>query len=182
MNWIDKIFEAIEGKCGIAFSYHNIYKQTKNQYQLFPYLLIGAKMVNSTMVGSSAPFIMPVAYSKNWLALKSLRRLCVNLLNDKSLILSNAKVKYFSRTSLHPITYHLFLCSFNKLVLLEPIHQSQQVIDKNNKELKITLNVLVNEEFYLKILSMGTYCIVNKPETLKKKIKEKINAMQKNYR
>lgn len=182
MNWIDKIFEAIEGKCGIAFSYHNIYKQTKNQYQLFPYLLKEHRN-RWYVIGWS-----DVREKYLTFALDRINDLSFNKLTHKRRRDFNANQFFEYATGImkgaeEPTIVELtILAPINKLVLLEPIHQSQQVIDKNNKELKITLNVLVNEEFYLKILSMGTYCIVNKPETLKKKIKEKINAMQKNYR
>jgi hypothetical protein len=40
----------------------------------------------------------------------------------------------------------------------------------------------VNEEFMFKILGMGSYCIVDKPASLRKSIKGAIQQMSINYK
>ena len=68
-----------------------------------------------------------------------------------------------------------------ELLILEPIHHSQNIISQNNVEIKIGLNVLVNEEFYLKLLSFGVNCTINKPASLRNKMKEIVTSMLINY-
>ena len=68
------------------------------------------------------------------------------------------------------------------LVLLEPLHATQKLINEKNDMVQITLKVLVNEEFMFKILGMGSYCIVDKPASLRKSIKGAIQHMSANYK
>ena len=70
----------------------------------------------------------------------------------------------------------------SELVLLEPLHESQRVISQNMDQIKVNVTVFVNEEFYLKILGMGTNCIVTKPVSLHNKIKLLIENMANNYK
>ena len=70
----------------------------------------------------------------------------------------------------------------SKLVLLEPIHGSQKILKEHADSVSISLNVLVNEEFCLRILSMGPWCTVNKPASLSKMITDMIAQMSKNYK
>jgi predicted DNA-binding transcriptional regulator YafY len=67
------------------------------------------------------------------------------------------------------------------LILLEPLHQSQKIIKEKADSLQISLKVLLNEEFTFKLLGMGSFCIVNKPLSLKKNIKSAIDNMGANY-
>ena len=67
------------------------------------------------------------------------------------------------------------------LILLEPLHHSQKVIKEKGDSLHISLKVLLNEEFTHKLLGMGSFCIVNKPASLKKTIKLAIDNMGANY-
>ena len=68
-----------------------------------------------------------------------------------------------------------------KLVLLEPIHSSQKIIKESPDKIQIRLNVLINEEFCLRILGLGPWCSVVKPESLKKSIGEMVKQMGKRY-
>jgi predicted DNA-binding transcriptional regulator YafY len=69
----------------------------------------------------------------------------------------------------------------SNLVLLEPLHSTQKVIQEKPDAIQISLKVLLNEEFTFKLLGMGSFCIVNKPASLKKTIKNAISLMNANY-
>jgi predicted DNA-binding transcriptional regulator YafY len=69
----------------------------------------------------------------------------------------------------------------SNLVLLEPLHSTQKVIVEKPDAIQISLKVLLNEEFTFKLLGMGSFCIVNKPASLKKTIKNAISLMNANY-
>ena len=67
------------------------------------------------------------------------------------------------------------------LVLLEPLHQTQKLILEKNDRVQISLKVLVNEEFIFKLLGLGSFCIIDKPLSLRKTIKKTIQDMSANY-
>ncbi len=67
------------------------------------------------------------------------------------------------------------------LIQLEPLHHTQKIVDVQDNQIVISLNVQLNEEFIFKILGLGTYCIVQKPKSLKNKIVSTINDMGANY-
>jgi predicted DNA-binding transcriptional regulator YafY len=85
---------------------------------------------------------------------------------------SNTKPEEVLLTILKPIS---------DLALLEPLHDTQKLIIDKTDRVQISLKVLVNEEFIFKILGMGSYCIVDKPVSLKKTIKNIISQMVDNY-
>ena len=60
--------------------------------------------------------------------------------------------------------------------MLEPLHSTQKLIIDKTDRVQFSLKVLVNEEFTFKILGMGSYCIVDKPASLRKSIKRVYKA------
>jgi predicted DNA-binding transcriptional regulator YafY len=86
---------------------------------------------------------------------------------------SNTKPEEVLLTILKPIS---------DLALLEPLHATQKLIIDKTDRVQISLKVLVNEEFMFKILGMGSYCIVDKPASLRKSIKGAIQQMITNYK
>lgn len=93
--------------------------------------------------------------------------------NSTGIMESNTKPEEVLLTIKKPIS---------DLVLLEPLHATQKIINEKNDRVQITLKVLVNEEFMFKILGMGSYCIVDKPASLRKSIKGAIQHMSANYK
>jgi len=69
----------------------------------------------------------------------------------------------------------------SRLVLLEPLHATQQVLKQDKDSMVIQLKVLVNEEFTLKLLGFGAWCTVNKPASLRALMKEMVGKMMRNY-
>ena len=181
LQWIHTICEALENNYGIEFSYNNIYKKQTKEYTLIPYLLKEHRN-RWYVIGWSEE-------RDNYLtfALDRIGNLNVNQSSHKRRRDFDAKQFFEFATGImegaeKPTEIELTIQHpVSELVLLEPIHQSQQLISNKNNQIKIGLNVFVNEELYLKILSMGVHCTVNKPASLKKKIKEMIDVMAKNY-
>lgn len=181
LQWIHTICEALENNYAIEFSYNNIYKKQTKAYTLIPYLLKEHRN-RWYVIGWSEERANYLTFALDRIADLSVNQSVHKRRNDFNAtqffeyatgIMEGAeKPTQIELTIQHPLS---------ELVLLEPIHQSQQLISNKNNQIKIGLNVFVNEELYLKILSMGVHCTVNKPASLKKKIKEMIDVMAKNY-
>ena len=69
----------------------------------------------------------------------------------------------------------------SRLILLDPIHPTQQIVKEEKDSIIIKLNVLVNEEFSLKLLGFGPWCTVLKPASLRTSMKELVGRMELNY-
>ena len=182
MEWINSIFEAIQNKFAVVFTYRNIYKKEIKNYQIVPYLLkehqnrwylIGwnndkNKYVTFGLDRISELTIIEQTYQ---------RRIDFNpdgFFQYATGIMEGAnKPSEVTLTIKNPIS---------ELVLLEPLHESQKVISQNRDLIKLNITVFVNEEFYLKILGMGANCIVNKPVSLRNRIKLLIQNMATNYK
>ena len=63
---------------------------------------------------------------------------------------------------------------YHKLLQLEPIHPTQKQIKQTKNGIDIELMVNINHELVNRILSMGSFCKVLQPASLKKQIKESL--------
>ena len=180
-EWINIIYEAIQNKFAVAFTYHNIYKKETKAYQLVPYLLKEHRN-RWYLIGWSGEKFQYVTFGLDRLTELTIIEQKQKLRSDfnaegmfeftTGIMEGNYKPTKVTLTLKHP------LC---ELLILEPIHHSQNIISQNNVEIKIGLNVLVNEEFYLKLLSFGVNCTINKPASLRNKMKEIVTSMLINY-
>lgn len=182
MEWVNTIYEAIQNKFAIRFSYHNIYKKENKNYQLVPYLLKEHR---------NRWYLIGWRADKEKFVTFGLDRLSnLEIIEEKQQHRSDFDAanffKYTSgimKTADLPETVQLSIQHpISALVLLEPLHESQKIISQTANHIKINLTVFVNEEFYLRILSMGESCTVIKPLSLRKKIKSTIENMLLNYR
>lgn len=71
---------------------------------------------------------------------------------------------------------------FHKLIQLEPLHQSQKIINTTSKHIQIELHVHTNHELCNRILSMGPYCKVMQPTKLKQQIKKLLTKSIAQYK
>ena len=71
---------------------------------------------------------------------------------------------------------------YHKLLQLEPMHRSQKIIEQKEREIKVEIQVNINEELCKNILSFGPYCKVLQPQKLKKQIQELIINMNNLYK
>jgi len=181
MEWINKIYESIKNKYSITFSYWNIYKQETKNYELVPYLLKEHRN-RWYVIGWSEERTDYLTF-----ALDRLSNL--NIINEKTRHRSDFHAETFFQFATgimegnnKPTEVQLRIKQpISQLVLLEPLHHSQKLVNQHGEYIKLNLKVLVNEEFYLKLLSLGASCTVIKPISLHKKMKEIIESMLKNY-
>lgn len=182
MNLIEVIYNSIKNKQAIQFQYRNIYKKKYNNSNLVPYL-IKENRNRWYVVGWSEEKEKYTTYALDRMSDLTVE---INLLTRKSdfnastffqystgIMQNNAKPEEVMLTITKPIS---------DLVLLEPLHASQKLILEKTESIQINLKVLVNEEFIFKILGMGNFCVVDEPESLRKKIKSAIEQMKANYR
>ena len=182
MEFIELIYCAIKNKQAIEFKYRNIYKKTTSASSLVPYL-IKEHRNRWYVIGWSTEKEKYTTYATdrmsdvNALGGTFKKRSDFNassfFQHSTGIMESNTKPEEVLLTIKKPIS---------DLVLLEPLHATQKLINEKNDRVQITLKVLVNEEFMFKILGMGSYCVVDKPASLREAIKDTIHLMQKQYK
>jgi predicted DNA-binding transcriptional regulator YafY len=182
MDLIELIYSAIKNKQAIKFQYRNIYKKTTSASNLIPYL-IKEHRNRWYVIGWSQEKEKYITYALDRIDNLELihniykRRTDFNAISffqhSTGIMESNTKPEEVLLTILKPIS---------DLALLEPLHATQKLIIDKTDRVQISLKVLVNEEFMFKILGMGSYCIVDKPASLRKSIKGAIQQMSSNYK
>lgn len=181
MELIQPIYESIKKKQGISFDYRNIYKEKAGPAFLIPYLLKEHRN-RWYVIGWSEEKQKYTTY-----ALDRMRKLTPdNHLHTRradfdadhffqfsiGIMESNTKPEDILLTIKKPVS---------DLILLEPLHASQKLLEEKIDSISIQLKVLVNEEFLFQLLGMGAHCIVEHPIHLRKKLEEIIQCMQANY-
>ncbi|GAA4320463.1 WYL domain-containing protein [Compostibacter hankyongensis] len=68
-----------------------------------------------------------------------------------------------------------------KYIKSEPIHPSQKIIKDDEKECRVALELIINHELFMILLSYGATVEVLKPASLRERIKAEAAAMQKRY-
>ncbi|MEI7474830.1 MAG: WYL domain-containing protein [bacterium] len=180
-EWIQIIYEAIQNKFGVSITYHNIYKKEVKKYQLVPYLLKEYRN-RWYLIGWSIEKSKYLTFG-----LDRIKELDMIEIMQQFKFDFNAQDMFQFTTGImennnQPTPIILRIKNpISELVLLEPIHQSQKLINQTNEEITIQLEVMVNEEFYLRLLGYGHYCTVLKPASLRKKIKGLVESMLTNY-
>jgi len=180
-EWIHQIYDAIKSRHSIQFSYNNIYKKKTADYTIVPYLL--------------------KEYRNRWYIIgwEESRQDYLTFALDRVNSIQTISIPQKRRNDFHPDSFFQHATGImegnskpvnvelaitepiSKLVLLEPIHPSQKLISEKNGITRISINVYANEEFYLRILSLGPNCTVIKPLSLRKQISDMIKKMGKNY-
>lgn len=182
MNLIEVIYNSIKNKQAIQFQYRNIYKKKYNNSNLVPYLIkenrnrwyvVGWSEEKEKYTTYALDRMSDLTVEINPLTRKSDFNASTFFQYSTGIMQNNAKPEEVMLTITKPIS---------DLVLLEPLHASQKLILEKTESIQINLKVLVNEEFIFKILGMGNFCVVDEPESLRKKIKSAIEQMKANYR
>lgn len=68
-----------------------------------------------------------------------------------------------------------------KYIKAQPLHQSQQIIKDDNQEYRVSLNLVLNTELMMVLLSYGSKVKVLQPKSLAEKIMKEAMEMQKLY-
>jgi predicted DNA-binding transcriptional regulator YafY len=181
MEWIENIYTAIKEKKNISFTYRNIYKRKTGSTELIPYLIKEHR---------NRWYVIGWSEAKGIYATYGLDRIDdLSVLSNTHKRRSDFNASTFFQHSTgimeKKIKPEEVVLSIKKpisdLVILEPLHHSQKILLEKSDSIQISLRVLINEEFVLRILGMGASCIVNKPSFLRNKIKLKIQEMHANY-
>jgi len=182
MEFIELIYSAIKDKHAIEFKYRNIYKKTTSASSLVPYLIkehrnrwyvIGWSTEKEKYTTYALDRMSDIIMLEGTVKKRSDFNASSFFKHSTGIMESNTKPEEVLLTIKKPIS---------DLVLLEPLHTTQKLINEKNDRVQITLKVLVSEEFMFKILGMGSYCIVDKPASLRKSIKGAIQNMSANYK
>jgi predicted DNA-binding transcriptional regulator YafY len=182
MDLIEHIYNAIKNKQAIVFQYKNIYKGKSSSASLIPYLIkenrnrwyvIGWSEEKGKYTTYALDRMNDLVVLNNVYKRRSDFNASTFFQHTTGIMESNTKPEEILLTTLKPIS---------DLVLLEPLHATQKLIIEKTDRVQISLKVLVNEEFMFKILGMGSYCIVDKPASLRKSIKGAIQQMSSNYK
>jgi predicted DNA-binding transcriptional regulator YafY len=182
MEFIELVYNAIKDKHAIEFKYHNIYKKTISASILIPYLIkehrnrwyvIGWSTEKEKYTTYALDRMSDIIVFEGSIKKRSDFNATSFFQHSTGIMESNTKPEEVLLTIKKPIS---------DLVLLEPLHATQKLVNEKIDRVQITLKVLVNEELLFKILGMGSYCIVDKPTSLRKAIKGVILHMNANYK
>lgn len=179
-EWIGDISAALKQSVLIEFTYENIYKEEIKTYSALPVLMREYK--NRWYV------VAWVESRETYLtfALDRIRELTIT--GQRQRLRGNFDAENFSRHAVgifdndgEPDNVQLYVkAPFHKLVTLDPLHHSQQVLDSTDKSCTIQLSVHITHELHQRILAMGPHCTVLAPDSLKKEIRQQLEeALQK---
>lgn len=182
LQWIHLIYEAIRTVMGLRFTYDNIYKKRSALYTITPMLLkehrnrwyvIGWENDRSDYLTfaldriSEATIVTIPETKKTDFNAEEFFRHSVGIMESSTQT---------------PTTIQLEVRDpISKLVLLEPIHPTQIVINRSNDKVMLQMNVLLNDELYQRLLALGPWCIVKKPASLFKKMCALVKQMTVHY-
>ena len=182
MEWINLIYDAIRKKYALQFTYNNIYKKKTASYNIIPYLLKEHR---------NRWYVIGWEEQRQDYLTFALDRICslelISTVQTKRIDFHPESFFQHATGIMEgkkkPVSVELSITEpISKLILLEPIHPSQKLLSDKNGSIQVGITVFVNEEFYGRILSMGPYCTITKPATLKKIIGALVKKMGKLYK
>lgn len=182
LEYLDDIYHAIQQKQVIALWYQSFKAKRAGKIVFHPYLL--KEYRNRWFVLGSKK------ESKAILNLALDRIEDVEVMPEEPYIVnedfdSSEHFKYVmgvTVNSLRPANIHLLVNKENApYVLTKPLHPTQQLISETEEGIEIVIKVIPNFELEREILGFGETIKVLAPESLSRKIKERLNNAVKNY-
>jgi predicted DNA-binding transcriptional regulator YafY len=181
-QWIDLIFSAIRNRLAVHFRYENIYKKKINEYQLEPYLLREHRN-RWYMIGWNEE-------RKDYLTFALDRISELQITGTPQQIRNDFHSAEFFRHATgimegtgKPVKVELIVKGpAARLLMLEPLHPSQVLMSQKGDTIRLSVNVLVNEELKLRLLGLGPACTIIKPASLQASMKSLIAEMAANYK
>ena len=180
-HWIQEAYAAIRNRWLLNIKYDNIYKNKTQEYLVYPKLLKEHRN-RWYLVGW-------VTDRKDYLtfALDRIQEMQSKEVVQKHLLDFDAN-KFLQHsvgimeTAEKPVKVVLMIKSpYHKLVELEPIHHSQKSAKHNSDGAMIELYLNINPELINTILSMGPYCKVVQPLSLKNNVKSILTKTLQQY-
>ena len=180
-QWLSLFYEAIKQKFPVKIDYENIYKNENKSYQIHPYLLKEFRN-RWYVIGWEENRKTYLTFALDRITHADIHRIPQKRRNDFNprLFLQNSIGIMEGDGKVTEVELEL-LAPYDKLVLLEPIHASQEVIKQTRKSTQIKFQVNINPELHQRILSFGTYCKVKKPTSLRTDIMEALTITLKHY-
>lgn len=181
-EWISPLYSAIDNKYAVRFAYQNIYKKETKTYLLVPYLLKEHRN-RWYLIGWRADQNKYVTFGLD-------RMMELTVIEEKQMHRADFNPEKFFQyatgimeTAAQPEVVELTVYNpISELISLEPIHDSQVILEKDDNGIRLQITVLINEELVAKVLSMGTKCMVHQPASLRMLIKEQITTLLNQYR
>lgn len=180
-EWIASVYQALTNKFKIEISYENIYKNEVKAYVVIPYLLkehrnrwyvTGWVEQRNDYLTFALDRIQSLAVIEQRQQLKNDFNPDRFLQHATGIMEGNGKPYKVVLSISEP---------FNKLVKLEPLHITQQIIKETTKSIRVEISVNINPEFCMQLLSMGPYCKILQPVSLKNQIKELLKQTLAQY-
>ena len=180
-EWISAIYESLQNRYLLKISYENVYKNEVKQYEVVPYLLKENRnrWYLIGWVDSRQDYLTFALDRIHTLEVEKIRQKWKNDFNP-DLFLQHATGIMEGDGKCYKVVLQV-LSPLSKLVKLEPLHESQQIIKESAERISIQLSVNINPEFCMKILSMGPNCIIKQPASLKQQIKTLLQKSLANY-
>ena len=182
LNYLDTIYQAIQKRETLIITYQSFKAKQPGEIIFFPYLLkeyrnrwflLGIKQNAARMMTLALDRIQDIQSSDFPFQ--------ENTNYDLSNYYKNVIGVTVSET-MCPQEIKLFVFNSNApYVLTKPLHPSQQLIEKQDKGIIISIKVQVNFELEREILGFGDAMIVLKPQDLKDRIWNKLRRANKHY-
>lgn len=181
-EWLGDCYKALKQRYLLNIRYENIYKHEIKNYQFQPCLL--KEQRNRWYV------IGWVEDRNDYLTFALDRILEMKVVEQKQKVRADFDVRYFLSHAVgimegdgKPTTVELELLEpLARLVLLDPLHHSQQVLSQNKRGVRIRLEVNINPELKHRLLAFGPECKVKKPASLKQAMTEMLEQTLQHYR
>lgn len=182
LEFLDPIYQAIRDEKVIAIWYQS-FKAKRSGKIIFHAFLLKEFRNRWFVLGSKKE-------SKAILTLALDRIEKIEVLPDEKYLVNgefNASEYYkhvigVTVNSMRPTNIHLFVNKENApYVLTKPLHHSQLLISETHEGIEIVIKVIPNFELEREILGFGETVKVLAPESLSKRIKERLSAAEKLY-
>jgi predicted DNA-binding transcriptional regulator YafY len=180
-DWINPIFQALKNRWLLNLVYLNIYKNQEKEYVVYPKLLkehrnrwylIGWVEERNDYLTFALDRIQNIKTEKKVQKHRFDFNSDLFLQHSVGIMEGNNKPE---KVLLHVEN------PYHKLLQLEPFHPSQKIVKQNESSMQIEMHVHVNHELAHKILSMGPFCKVVQPASLKRSIKSLLTSTLEKY-
>jgi predicted DNA-binding transcriptional regulator YafY len=182
IEYVEPIVRAIREKRVLQFSYQTFGSEQVKQHLIEPYFVREFKS-RFYMIGNS------VSKTEHKVLTFSLDRIIHIKITDTFFSEKKIDNKKFYE-NIYGITVNdskaenvvlSFVPVQGKYILSQPIHPTQLVLKNAKEELRIELNIQINHEFIMQLLSYGANVKVIKPKTLIERIKKELENTLQQY-
>ncbi len=182
LEYLDTIYQAVQKKQTLAITYQSFKARQPGEIIFFPYLLKEYRNRWFLLgIKRGAPRMMTLALDR----MKAIGTANIPFRENANYDLSNYYQDVIGVTvseTLSPQVIHLFVYHSNApYVLTKPLHPSQELIERQQKGIIISIKVQINYELEREILGFGDAMIVLQPQALKDRIWNKLRRANKHY-